>query len=85
LSHCGGTPARNSDFIVNIRSTVRIAPFTDPVSGEEHDVEVHLAKGFLWRVAQAAKTAVMKILTPNLHFDHSGKNAFYSVVEYQGP
>jgi len=46
---------------------------------------VHLPKGFIWRVAQTAKTAVMKILTPNLHFDHSGKNAFYAVVEYQGP
>ena len=76
---------KKSRFTIPGVLEVGLAPFTDPVSGEEHDVEVHLAKGFIWRVAQGAKTAVMKILTPNLHFDHSGKNAFYAVVEYQGP
>jgi hypothetical protein len=27
----------------------------------------------------------MRITTPSLNFDDSGKNAFYSVVEYRGP
>jgi hypothetical protein len=27
----------------------------------------------------------MRITTPSLNFDDSGKNAFYSVVEYKGP
>jgi hypothetical protein len=62
-----------------------LTPHTDPVSGNEQEVEIHLPKGFIWRTAQAAKTAVMKILSPNLNFDHAGRNAFYSVVEYQGP
>ena len=31
------------------------------------------------------KTKVMRILTPNLNFDDSGKNALYSVVEFKGP
>jgi hypothetical protein len=26
-----------------------------------------------------------EILTPNLNFDDSGKNALYSVVEFKGP
>jgi hypothetical protein len=46
---------------------------------------MQLPKGFIWKIADAAKTKVMKILTPNLNFDHSGKNAFYSVVEFNGP
>jgi hypothetical protein len=41
-------------------------------------------EGFIWKVADAAKTKVMCILTPNLNFDDSGKNAFVSVVEYKG-
>lgn len=28
---------------------------------------------------------VMHILTPHLNFDHAGRNAFYSAVEYEGP
>ena len=39
----------------------------------------------IWKSADAAKTKVMKILTPNLNFDHSGKSAFYAVVEFKGP
>ena len=76
---------KKSRFAIPNVLEVSLASFTDPVSGEEHDVEVHVPKGFIWRVAQGARTAVMKILTPNLHFDHSGKNAFYAVVEHQGP
>jgi hypothetical protein len=34
---------------------------------------------------KAAKTKIMRISNPSLNFDDSGKNAFYSVVEYKGP
>ena len=27
----------------------------------------------------------MRITTPNLNFDHSGQNAYYSVVDFKGP
>jgi hypothetical protein len=39
---------------------------------------------FTWKIADMAKTKVMRILTPNLNFD-SGKNALYSLVEFKGP
>jgi hypothetical protein len=64
---------------------VALAPHLDPVSGEEHDVEIHLPKGFIWQTARAVKTAVMRILSPNLNFDHAGRNAFFTVIDYQGP
>ena len=61
-----------------------LTPHIDPVSGVEQDVQLHLPNGFIWKSAHAAKTAVMKILSPHFNFDHSGRNAFYSVVEFQG-
>jgi len=64
---------------------VALSPHLDPVSGEEHDVELHLPKGFIWQTARAVKTAVMRILSPNLNFDHAGRSAFHTVVDHQGP
>jgi hypothetical protein len=64
---------------------VQVENFVNPVSGEEQDTKIQLPKGFIFKVADAAKTKVMRILTPNLNFDDSGQNAFYSVVEFKGP
>jgi hypothetical protein len=64
---------------------VELSPHFDPVSGSENDVQINLPNGFIWKTAHAIKTNLMKIATPNLNFDHSGRNAFYTVVEYRGP
>ncbi len=64
---------------------VQVETFVNPVTGEEQDTKLQLPNGFIFKVADAAKTKIMRILTPNLNFDHSGKNAFYSVVEFKGP
>ena len=76
---------RKSSFSVSNILDVPVENFINPVTGEEQDTKLHLPKGFIWKVADAAKTKIMKILTPNLNFDLSGKNAFYSVVEFKGP
>ena len=80
-----GYHLRSGRFAVPSILEASLTPHTDPVSGNEQEVEIHLPKGFIWKTAQAAKTAVMKILSPNMNFNHAGRNAFYSVVEYQGP
>ena len=64
---------------------VQLAPHVDPVSGNEQEVQISLPKGFIWQVANAVKTAVMKITTPHLNFDHSGRNAFWTTIEFHGP
>jgi len=64
---------------------VQVENFVNPVTGEEQDTKIQLPKGFILKVADAAKTKIMRILTPNFNFDHSGKNASYSVVEFKGP
>jgi hypothetical protein len=74
-----------SSFSVPGIVDVQLENFVDPVTGDEHYAKIQLPKGFIWKLADAAKTKVMKILTPNLNFDHSGKSAFYAVVEFKGP
>lgn len=76
---------KKSSFSVPGLIDVQVESFKNPVTGEEQHTEIHLPKGFIWKVAQAAKSKVMRILTPALNFDESGKNAFYSVVEHKGP
>jgi hypothetical protein len=76
---------KKSSFSVPDVMDVQIENFTNPVTGEEQDTKVQLPKGPIWKLAEAAKSKTMRITTPSLNFDHSGKNAFYTVVEYKGP
>ena len=62
---------------------VELENFVNPVTGEEQDTKIQLPKGFIWKLAEAVKTKIMNISTPNLNFDDSGKNAFYSVVDFK--
>ena len=76
---------KRSRFEVPGILSVELSPHFDPVSGNENDVQISLPNGFIWKTAHAIKTTLMKIATPNLNFDHSGRNAFYTVVEHHGP
>jgi hypothetical protein len=76
---------KKSNFSVPGMIDVQLESFKNPVTGEEQDTKIQLPKGFIWKVADAAKSRMMRILTPRLNFDDSGKNAFYSVIEYKGP
>jgi hypothetical protein len=76
---------RKSSFSVPGIIDVQVENFVNPVTGEEQDTKIQLSKGFIFKLADAAKTKVMRILTPSLNFDDSGKNAYYSVVEFNGP
>jgi hypothetical protein len=49
------------------------------------DTKIQLPNGIVWKLAEAAKTKIMRITSPDLSYDDSGKNAFYSVVEFKGP
>lgn len=76
---------KKSSFSVPGVIDVKVESFKNPVTGAEQDVKIHLPNGFIFRLADAAKTSVMKILTKNLNFDDSGQHALFSVVEYKGP
>lgn len=76
---------KKSSFSVPGVVDVEVESFKNPVTGEEQDTKIHLPKGFIWTLADACKSRIMKVSTPNLNFDDSGKSAFYSKVEYKGP
>lgn len=76
---------KKSSFSIPDIMDVQVESFVNPVTGEEQNTKIQLPKGFIWKLAEAAKTKLMRISTPNLNFDDSGKNAFYSVVEFNGP
>ena len=76
---------KRSSFSVPGIIDVQVEGFKNPVTGEEQDTKIQLPNGFIWKLAEAAKSRVMHILSPSLNFDDSGKNAFYSLVEHKGP
>ncbi len=76
---------KRSSFSVPGVLEVQFTPHVDPVSGSEQEVQVSLPKGFIWQLANAVKTVAMRITTPNLNFDHSGRNAFWTTIEFHGP
>jgi hypothetical protein len=76
---------RKSSFSIPGVMDVQLESFKNPVTGEDQDTKIQLPGGFIWKLADAARSKMMRITTPNLNFDDAGKNAFYSVVEYKGP
>ena len=76
---------KRSRFAVSEVLSVELSPHFDPVSGNEQEVQINLPNGFIWKTAHAIKSTLMKIATPNLNSDHSGRNAFYTVVTHHGP
>ena len=76
---------KKSTFSIPGIVNVEVESFINPVTGEEQETKIQLPKGFIWKLADAAKTKIMRITCPDLSYDDSGKNAFYSVVEFKGP
>ncbi len=76
---------KKSSFSVPGVMDVQLESFKNPVTGEEQDTKIQIPKGFIWKLAEAAKSKIMRISTPSLNFEDSGKNAFYSIVEFKGP
>lgn len=76
---------KKSIFSVPDIMDVQLESFVNPVTGEEQETRIELPKGFIWKLAQAAKSKLMRISTPYLNFDDSGKNAFCSIVDFKGP
>jgi hypothetical protein len=54
---------KNSSFSVPDVMDVQLENFKNPVTGEDQDTKIQLSKGFRWKISEAAKTKVMKILT----------------------
>jgi hypothetical protein len=76
--HGRGAPSLSPELDVEIeilRSSYR----------EGQETKIQLPKGFIFKLAEPAKSKVMRISTPNVNFDHSSQNGFFAQVEYRGP
>lgn len=77
---------RKSSFSVPGIIDVQVDSFKNPVTGQESDTRINIPKGFIWNEALAAYTKKMRIVSPNLTFDDSGKNAFFvGDLPFKGP
>jgi hypothetical protein len=77
---------RNSWFRIPGTLYCELEPFTNPVSGDVQDIQIHLPQGFIFKTALAAKSRVMKLLGLGpLSFDHGGQNAFFAQLKFAGP
>lgn len=77
---------RKSSFSVPGIIDVQVDSFKNPVTGLESDTRINIPKGFIWNEALAAYTKKMRIVSPNLTFDDSGKNAFFvGDLPFKGP
>ena len=77
---------RKSSFSVPGIIDVQVDSFKNPVSGVESDTRITLPNGFIWKQAMAAYTKKMRIVSPSLTFDDSGKNAFFvGDLTFKGP
>ncbi|MDA4129149.1 MAG: DUF1326 domain-containing protein [Thaumarchaeota archaeon] len=77
---------KKSSYSVDGVIQVALEVFTNPVTGEEQETVIHLPKGFIWQDARACKSKTMRIVSPNLDYDESGKNAFFvEKLEFKGP
>jgi hypothetical protein len=77
---------KKSSFVVDGVLHVELESFKNPVTGEEQETQIHLPKGFIWQDASACKSKTMRIISPNLAFDESGKNAFFCErLVFEGP
>ncbi len=74
----------NSRFSVPGILEVALQGFTDPVTGEPNNPQklVSDRPGLIFDWAYVAMTKIMKIIGDRLKFDHSGRNAFHTFVEY---
>ena len=59
---------KRSSFSVPNIMDVQVESFVNPVTGEEQDTKIQLPKGFIWKLAEAAKTKIMRISTTKFKF-----------------
>ena len=61
---------------------VELAPFTNPITGEEHEVHTVLPRGFIFRDGQVCTSRRNVASTKGVQFDWTGRNAYYAPIEW---
>jgi hypothetical protein len=61
---------------------MQLEPFTNPVTGDEHEVHTVIPKGFIFRDGQACTSSRNTFHIGGRDFDWAGKNAYFSKVQW---
>jgi hypothetical protein len=72
----------DSHVRVGDKVDIKFESFVDPVSGEKHEAHMVLPGGFIFQDGRIGTTSTNKVDADGVSFDHAGKNAFYSEVEW---
>jgi hypothetical protein len=59
-----------------------LTPFTNPVTGEEHEVHTVMPGGFLWKDGNTPKSKRNVSTVEGAEFDCTGQNAYFTKVEW---
>jgi len=74
---------RNSGFSIDGICEVKFTPLLNPVTGDENEVHIVFpGGGLIWDDGDNARTAVMKVDTGAIKFDHTGQSAIFAPVEW---
>jgi hypothetical protein len=61
---------------------LKMESFTNPVSGEKHEVHMVLPDGFIFKDGKIATTSVNMVNADGVTFYHAGNNAYYCEIEW---
>jgi hypothetical protein len=64
---------------------LQMAPMKNPVTGEDEPATLLKPKGFTSKQQELCSSAVLRLTSEGLSYDHSGKYAEFSRFEYKGP
>ena len=63
-------------------AAAELTPFTNPVTGEEHEAHTVLPGGFLWTDGNIAQSKKNVSSVEGVEFDWTGQNAYFANVEW---
>jgi hypothetical protein len=54
----------------------------NPVTNEPNDVRIVKAEGFIWIDGEIAQSERLKVVLPEMSFEHAGKHAVFSAIDW---
>jgi hypothetical protein len=72
----------DSHVSVQDKFEIQMESFTNPVTGDKHEVHMFLPGGFIFQDGKICTTSVNTVDADGVTYDHSGNNAYRSDVEW---
>ena len=72
----------DSRVSVSDKLEIQMESFTNPVSGDKHEVHMVMPDGFIFQDGKICTTSVNMVDADGVTYDHKGNNAYYADVEW---